>query len=118
MAHASFRPLYTSLKHSGFMRPVQLLHCNFEILTCLTRRTFFRSVLGTFLPLAGPPLYSSLGLGFDFGPTFTYRRWGNSVLGFIAVILIPIPFLLYRSTLFDIGAYLIDTVNGYARHIQ
>jgi len=48
-------------------------------------RTFFRSVIGTFLPLAGPPLYQNLGLG-----------WGNSVLGFIAVALIPIPILLYR----------------------
>jgi hypothetical protein len=48
-------------------------------------RTFFRSLLGTFLPLAGPPLYAKLGLG-----------WGNSVLGFIALALIPIPILLYR----------------------
>jgi len=23
-------------------------------------------------------------------------RWGNSVLGFIATVLIPVPFLLYR----------------------
>jgi len=53
--------------------------------TYLTYRTFFRSIMGTFLPLAGPPLYNNLGLG-----------WGNSVLGFIAVALIPIPILLYR----------------------
>lgn len=30
----------------------------------ITSRTFFRSLLGTFLPLAGPPLYNNLGLGY------------------------------------------------------
>ncbi|KAI9711473.1 MAG: hypothetical protein M1820_002036 [Bogoriella megaspora] len=44
-----------------------------------------RTSSGTALPLAGPPLYSSLGLG-----------WGNSLLGFIALIFIPLPLLLYR----------------------
>jgi MFS family permease len=45
----------------------------------------FRSVIAAFLPLAGPSMYSSLGLG-----------WGNSVLGFISVGLIPIPALIYK----------------------
>jgi hypothetical protein len=27
---------------------------------------------------------------------FANERWGNSVLGFIAIMLVPIPFLLYR----------------------
>lgn len=43
------------------------------------------SVLGAFLPLAGPPLYKSLGLG-----------WGNSVLGFIALVMTPIPLLFFK----------------------
>jgi hypothetical protein len=43
------------------------------------------SVAGAFLPLAGPPLYEALGLG-----------WGNSVLGFIALALVPIPWLFFR----------------------
>jgi MFS family permease len=47
--------------------------------------TVFRSVVAAFLPLAGPRMYSALGLG-----------WGNSVLGFIAAALIPVPFLVYR----------------------
>ena len=39
--------------------------------------------IGAVLPLAGPPLYEHLGLG-----------WGNSVLGFIALGLVPVPLLL------------------------
>ncbi|KAI0179383.1 MFS multidrug transporter [Hypoxylon sp. FL1284] len=45
----------------------------------------FRNLGGTFMPLAGPPLYQRLGLG-----------WGNSVLGFIALAFIPVPLLLMR----------------------
>ena len=47
--------------------------------------TVTRSLFGAFLPLAGPPMYSALGLG-----------WGNSVLGFIAIGLIPAPLLIYK----------------------
>ncbi|KAI1113810.1 major facilitator superfamily domain-containing protein [Nemania sp. NC0429] len=45
--------------------------------------TVLRSIVAAFLPLAGPALYGSLGLG-----------WGSSVLGFITVGLIPIPVLV------------------------
>ncbi|PQE06223.1 benomyl methotrexate resistance protein [Rutstroemia sp. NJR-2017a BBW] len=44
-----------------------------------------RNVAGTVLPLAGPPLYGKLGLG-----------WGNSVLGFIALAFVPLPLLLVK----------------------
>ncbi|KAI8628285.1 MFS general substrate transporter [Xylariaceae sp. FL1651] len=47
--------------------------------------TVLRSVIAAFLPLAGPSLFASLGLG-----------WGASVLGFICVGLIPIPVLVYE----------------------
>ncbi|EFX03664.1 major facilitator superfamily transporter multidrug resistance [Grosmannia clavigera kw1407] len=47
--------------------------------------TVLRSVVAAFLPLAGPSMYETLGLG-----------WGNSLLGFICVILIPVPLLMYR----------------------
>jgi hypothetical protein len=43
------------------------------------------SITGTFLPLAGPPLYRSLGYG-----------WGNTVLGLLALIMTPIPMLFYK----------------------
>lgn len=60
--------------------------------------TVFRSFLGAVLPLAGPAMYSALGVG-----------WGTSVLGFISVGMIPLPFIFLRygaqireSTLFKV----------------
>jgi hypothetical protein len=47
--------------------------------------TVSRSLFGAFLPLAGPSMYQALGLG-----------WGNSVLGFIAIALIPAPLMIYK----------------------
>ncbi|KAH7391497.1 major facilitator superfamily domain-containing protein [Cadophora sp. MPI-SDFR-AT-0126] len=51
----------------------------------LAALTVSRSLFGAFLPLAGPSMYDALGLG-----------WGNSVLGFVAIGLIPAPLLIYR----------------------
>ncbi|THV46811.1 hypothetical protein BGAL_0358g00100 [Botrytis galanthina] len=47
--------------------------------------TAIRCLFAAFLPLAGRPLYNNLGLG-----------WGNSVLGFIGLALIPAPFFIYK----------------------
>ncbi|KAE8549501.1 hypothetical protein EYB25_008023 [Talaromyces marneffei] len=47
--------------------------------------TVFRSFISAFLPLAGPSMYARLGLG-----------WGNSLLAFIAIALVPIPLLFLR----------------------
>jgi hypothetical protein len=47
--------------------------------------TALRCLFGALLPLAGPTMYKSLGLG-----------WGNSLLGFLAVAFIPVPALLFR----------------------
>ncbi|KAJ4856768.1 major facilitator superfamily domain-containing protein [Trichoderma breve] len=44
-----------------------------------------RCIVAAFLPLAGPQMYKSLGVG-----------WGTSLLGFIALALIPIPALIYK----------------------
>jgi hypothetical protein len=43
-----------------------------------------RSLLGALLPLAGNSMYNKLGVG-----------WGTSLLGFISVTFIPVPFLLW-----------------------
>lgn len=51
----------------------------------LAANTVVRSTLGAILPLAGPKMYETLGLG-----------WGNSLLGFIAVACLPIPWVLNR----------------------
>ncbi|RSL55704.1 hypothetical protein CEP54_009236 [Fusarium duplospermum] len=53
--------------------------------SALAANTIMRSVAGATLPLCGMKMYNALGLG-----------WGNSMLGFIAVALIPIPFLILR----------------------
>jgi uncharacterized protein YqgC (DUF456 family) len=42
------------------------------------------SIIGAFLPLAGPAMYARLGLG-----------WGNSMLGFIALAMLPLPVVFY-----------------------
>ncbi|CAI7623004.1 unnamed protein product [Penicillium viridicatum] len=46
--------------------------------------TILRNLTGAFLPLAAPSLYAHLHMG-----------WGNSVLAFITISFIPIPFLFY-----------------------
>lgn len=43
-----------------------------------------RSLLGALLPLGGLEMYNALGLG-----------WGNTLLGFIALGLIPIPLAFF-----------------------
>lgn len=47
--------------------------------------SFLRSVFGAVLPLAGPALYDTLGMG-----------WGNTLLAFIALAFAPTSFLLIR----------------------
>ncbi|RAL04138.1 MFS transporter [Aspergillus ibericus CBS 121593] len=47
--------------------------------------TALRSLVGALLPLAGPKLFSSLGLG-----------WGNSLLGFLALAFVPVPIFFNR----------------------
>jgi hypothetical protein len=40
---------------------------------------------GTFVPLTGPRLYDSLGLG-----------WGNALLAFLALAFVLAPIMIYR----------------------
>ncbi|KAL2831438.1 major facilitator superfamily domain-containing protein [Aspergillus cavernicola] len=44
-----------------------------------------RSLMGALLPLAGPRMYAALGYG-----------WGNSLLGFVTLGMIPVPMLFYK----------------------
>ncbi|GJC91485.1 fluconazole resistance protein [Colletotrichum higginsianum] len=53
--------------------------------SAMAANTVTRSLVGAFLPLAGEELYRQLGLG-----------WGNSLLGFIALAMIPIPVVFYK----------------------
>ncbi|KAI0127931.1 major facilitator superfamily transporter multidrug resistance [Xylariales sp. AK1849] len=53
--------------------------------SAIAANTVLRSLVGALLPLAGQPMYESLGLG-----------WGNSLLGFICVGMIPLPVIFYK----------------------
>ncbi|CAG8072404.1 unnamed protein product [Penicillium salamii] len=47
--------------------------------------TATRSLVGALLPLAGPKMFDTLGLG-----------WGNSLLGFVALAFIPVPIIFTK----------------------
>lgn len=53
--------------------------------SALAASLVLRTLSGAFLTLAGPPLYSALGYG-----------WGNSLLGFLCLLFVPVPWLFYR----------------------
>ena len=53
--------------------------------SALATNTILRSLLGTLIPLAGPYLYNSLGLG-----------WENSLLGFLSLAFAPVPWFFYQ----------------------
>ena len=52
--------------------------------SAVAANTFLRSVFAAAFPLFIDPMYHSLGIG-----------WATSVFGFVAIALIPIPFLFY-----------------------
>ncbi|RMZ83010.1 hypothetical protein DV737_g1768, partial [Chaetothyriales sp. CBS 132003] len=53
--------------------------------SAIAANTVLRSLMGAFLPLAGPSMYDAMGLG-----------WGNSLLGFIATAMVPVTYLFYK----------------------
>ncbi|KAF2457244.1 major facilitator superfamily domain-containing protein [Lineolata rhizophorae] len=53
--------------------------------SAMAANTVLRSVVAAVLPLAGQDMYATLGLG-----------WGTSLLAFISLLLIPIPFWLMK----------------------
>ena len=67
--------------------------------SALAAVTVVRSIGGALLPLAALKMYADLGLG-----------WGNSLLGFIAVGLIPVPFIFMRYGEFLRARYKINNL--------
>ena len=61
---------------------------SFYAASAMGANTILRSLIGALLPLCGVDMYEALGVG----P-------GNSLLGGIAIALIPIPFLFERYVL-------------------
>jgi len=51
--------------------------------SALASNDFVRSMMGAAMPIVARPLFNNLGID-----------WGNSVFGFLAVVFIPLPFLL------------------------
>lgn len=73
-AIAGFSMLLAVLPTENYLVDVYELHGASAIAAGVIQRALF----GALFPLIGPPLYSSLGLG-----------WGNSVLAFVAIAFIP-----------------------------
>jgi MFS family permease len=57
----------------------------FYAASALAANTVIRSVMGAVLPLCGQKMYDTLGLG-----------WGNSLLGFIGLALLPVPWAILK----------------------
>ncbi len=53
--------------------------------SAIAANTVLRSLMGAFLPLAGPSMYKALGLG-----------WGNTLLAFIALALSPLSWIFFK----------------------
>jgi len=53
--------------------------------SALAANTVVRSIFGAVLPLCGLRMYRTLGLG-----------WGNSLLAFVSIPLIPVAWLIIR----------------------
>ena len=53
--------------------------------SAMAANTVLRSIVAAILPLAGPKMYAKLGYG-----------WGSSLLGFIALVLFPIPLIFIK----------------------
>jgi hypothetical protein len=53
--------------------------------SAMAANTVLRSIVAAILPVAGPKMYAKLGYG-----------WGNSLLGFVALLLMPIPLIFIK----------------------
>lgn len=53
--------------------------------SAIAANTVLRSLVGAFLPLAGPKMYETMGYG-----------WGNSLLAFIALLISPVAWVFYK----------------------
>jgi hypothetical protein len=53
--------------------------------SALAASTILRSLMGAVIPLAGRGMYAKMGLG-----------WGNSLLAFITLAMLPLPWMFYR----------------------
>ena len=71
----------TSIPLNAYLVDAYRLHAASAIAATIV----LRCIVGALLPLAGPTLYASLGYG-----------WGNSLLGFVALLFVPVPIMSMR----------------------
>jgi MFS family permease len=76
-----FGLLMTFMPATTYLVDVFTLHAA----SAMAATTVLRSLFGAFLPLSGKQMYGTLGYG-----------WGNSLLGFVAAAMIPIPYLFIK----------------------
>ncbi|KAF2024681.1 MFS general substrate transporter [Setomelanomma holmii] len=76
-----FGLLMTFMPASTYMVDVFTVHAA----SAMAANTVLRSLAAAFIPLSSQQMYATLGYG-----------WGNSLLGFVSCLLIPIPFLFLR----------------------
>ncbi|RAK98756.1 MFS transporter [Aspergillus ibericus CBS 121593] len=72
----------------GIFQPVQIYLVNAfpaHSASALAASNLLRSLVGALLPLGGQRMYEALGLG-----------WGNSLLAFIALAMVPVPYILIK----------------------
>lgn len=72
----------------GIFQPVQIYVVNTfgkQAASAMAAATVLRSLVGALLPLGGEKMYDTLGMG-----------WGNSLLAFIALGLVPVPLVLMK----------------------
>lgn len=73
--------LMTFMPSSTYLVDVYTVHAA----SAMAANTVLRSLVAAFLPLSSQKMYAAMGYG-----------WGNSMLGFIAFLLTPIPFLFIK----------------------
>jgi MFS family permease len=76
-----FGLLLTFMPASTYLVDVFTIHAA----SAMAASTVSRSLCAAFIPLSSQKMYAKLGYG-----------WGNTMLGLIATLLIPIPFLFIR----------------------
>ncbi|KNG52703.1 cycloheximide resistance protein [Stemphylium lycopersici] len=76
-----FGLLMTFLPATTYLVDVFTIHAA----SAMAASTVLRSLAAAFIPLSSQTMYAQMGYG-----------WGNSMLGFIATLLVPIPFLFIR----------------------
>lgn len=72
----------------GIFQPVQIYVVNAfdkHAASAMAATTVLRSLVGALLPLGGQRMYDALGMG-----------WGNSLLAFIALGLVPVPVVMMK----------------------